>query len=612
MQEILFNSRHELDKLPFGAVVSGEEVFLGLRIAESVRCTEIKVHIKNDDSGATEEIPMEMVWEENGYARFECIINSGAPGLYFYWFSAKSDSGSILIGRNGNAAFITDAPVPWQLSVFSADFTTPEWIKGGVFYHIFVDRFFKGADHPIRPGAVSRSDWGEIPVYLPDENGTIRNNDFFGGDLDGVIQKLPYLSELGVSCIYLSPVFEAASNHKYDTSDYMKIDPSFGNEDTLRELCKKSAELGIKVICDGVFNHTGDDSLYFDRYANYGGNGAYNTKESPYYSWYNFTNWPDEYESWWGIKTLPQVNENNPDYRNFILGTNGVLEHWMNAGIAGWRLDVADELPESFLRLLRSTVKNKDADALIIGEVWEDATTKIAYGQRRHYFDGSELDSVMNYPFKSAIIDFILSGDAEAICEVVETICENYPKPALDSMMNSLGTHDTNRILTVLGGKHYDNRDERALATLSEYERTAAKRKLTLAAVLQFTLPGVPCLYYGDEAGLEGFEDPFNRRCFPWGHEDLEIQNMYRKIIKTRRGSQVFSGGEYKTLTASGGVYAFMRKKDGCRVLVAVNMSAKEISLALDVAGILLFSESASISGNILNISPLGCAVAEL
>lgn len=613
MEEVLFNSRHELDRLPLGAVTAGTALRLGVRIAEDAGVIGLNIQVTNDDSGEVTSLPMERVWTENGLSRFEGSYTPNCTGLYWYHFIAQTDNGMINIGKRGNTAvFTADAPNPWQLTVFSDNYTTPDWIKGGVFYHIFVDRFFKAGNHPHKPGTVFRSDWGGVPNYLPDENGTIRNNDFFGGDLDGVIMKLPYLSDLGVTCIYLSPIFEAASNHKYDTSDYMKIDPAFGNERTLKQLCDQADELGIKIICDGVFNHTGDDSVYFDRYGNYGSNGAYNSKQSPYYPWFSFSNWPEEYESWWGIKTLPQVNEDNPEFQYYILGDDGVLKHWMRTGISGWRLDVADELPEDFLRKLRESVKDENPEALIIGEVWEDATTKIAYGHRRHYFDGSQLDAVMNYPFKNAIIDYLRSGNSEYLAETVETICENYPKPALDSLMNGLGTHDTARILTVLGGKNYDTRDERANARLSAEEKALAKKKLTLAAVLQCTLPGVPCIYYGDEAGVEGYEDPFNRRCYPWGKADDEIQAMYREIIKIRRNSPVFSGGEYKTLSSDNGVYAFMRKKNGCRVLVAINVGQESRNLPLDMSGELLFSEAAALDNRVLNLPPLGCAVVKL
>lgn len=610
MQEILFDSRLELDRLPVGAAAEGTPLRIGLRVLSSLGVNAMRVIIRNDDTGEDSISTLEKVWSEGGYDRYEATVEAASPGLYWYWFSADTPDGEKPIGRFGRGAdFSSYDPVPWQLTVYSPAYSTPDWIKGGVFYHIFVDRFYRSGETPLRKGSVPRNDWGAVPVYQPDENGIVRNNDFFGGNLRGIIEKLPYLHELGVTCIYFSPIFEAASNHKYDTSDYMRVDPSFGDEGTLFELCGKALSMGIKIICDGVFNHTGDDSVYFDRYGNYGGNGAYNSKFSPYYTWYSFSNWPDEYEAWWGIKTLPQVREDNPDFRNFIFGENGVLRHWMRTGVSGWRLDVADELPEPFLRELRKTVKDENPESLIIGEVWEDATTKVSYGYRRHYFDGSELDSVMNYPFKNAIIDYILSGNAHALRETVESICENYPKPALDCLMNGLGTHDTPRILTVLGGKSYESRSERANAALDVESRKTAIRRLFAAALLQCTLPGVPCIYYGDEAGLEGYEDPFNRRCFPWGHEDDEILNWYKKLIAARRSSPAFDGGEYRSLFSENGVFAFLRKKHGAQAVSVINMGGERFSYQTEKTAVMLAADRAFFENGLLTVEPGGCAL---
>ena len=602
-----FDPRLELDRAPTGAVPAGTTVRFGIRAAQALDVGEMLLEALEEDSGRLIRLPMEPVWTEKGFTRFECGFAPPLPGLYWYRFSADGRP----VGRTPKgAAFAQGEPVSWQLTAYDPDYTTPGWICGGCFYHIFVDRFNKAGSRPVRPGAVFREDWGGTPCYLPDGNGVVRNNDFFGGDLDGVIEKLPYLAELGVTCIYLSPIFEAASNHKYDTSDYMKIDPSFGDEETFACLCAKARELGMRVICDGVFNHTGDDSVYFDKYGHYGGNGAYSSESSPYFNWYSFTKWPDEYESWWGIKTLPQVREEDAGYRRFILGKDGVLEKWMSLGASGWRLDVADELPESFLRELRQTVKGKDPQALIIGEVWEDASNKVAYGFRRHYFQGAELDSVMNYPFKNAIIGYMLTGRAEDIGEAVETICENYPKPALDCLMNSLGTHDTPRILTVLSGKEYASREERANARLTPEEREQAREKLFLAAALQCTLPGVPCIYYGDEAGMEGYEDPFNRRCYPWGAEDGAIRDWYAALLGLRRACPALAGGEYRTITAADGFFAFRRLLGSERVYTAVNMGDDPVDFQIPQGGTVLLSHRCEAAEGFARLLPGGCAIA--
>ncbi len=612
MEDILFDSRSELDKLPFGAVKSGERVKFGIRIAAALEATEVTLVLLNDNDGDITEFTLTQVWSERGYARFEGDIEIKTVGLYWYHFEVVSGGNIRTVEKSGSGAAFTEYnPRSWQLSVYSSDYTTPDWIMGGAFYHIFVDRFRKFSERQLKKGAVARADWGGVPVYTPDSNGEIRNNDFFGGNLDGVIEKLPYLSELGIACIYLSPIFEAASNHKYDTADYTKIDPSFGDELTFSKLCSEAMKLGIRVICDGVFNHTGSDSVYFNRFQSYGEGGAYQTKNSPYYEWYSFSEWPEKYDAWWGIKTLPQIKKNSESFKSFITGKNGILEKWMSLGAFGWRLDVADELSEILLRDLRTAVKYENPDALIIGEVWEDASNKIAYGRRRHYFEGAELDSVMNYPFKDAIIGFVKGGNAENIREIVESVCENYPKPALDCLMNILGTHDTERILTVLGGNTYGTRDEKAVASLSAEKRQHAKALLFLATLLQFTLPGVPSIYYGDEAGLEGFEDPFNRRCYPWGAEDKELVEWYTGLLRARKSCAAFAGGAYRTLRADNGIFIFTRIANCTKATIIVNMGATEENIELSDTDAVLISKNCEQKESSLRVLREGCAIVE-
>ena len=613
MDDILFDSRSELDKLPFGAVKTGETVRFGLRTADALKVTDVTLIVLNDHDGETIEYELTQVWQEHGYARFEGSVDFEDKGLYWYHFEVVADGEIRTIEKTDDGAQFTEQnPRSWQLCVYASDYTTPDWIMGGAFYHIFVDRFKKVGELPIKDGAVLQNTWGTLPYYKPDENGEIKNNDFFGGNLDGAIEKLPYLHELGITCIYLSPIFEAASNHKYDTADYSKIDQSFGDDAVFAKLCEEAEKLGIHIICDGVFNHTGSDSVYFNRSKTYGDGGAYNDKNSPYYNWYSFSEWPDKYDAWWGIKTLPQIRKDCESFRSFITGEDGILQKWMSLGAFGWRLDVADELSENFLRELRRTVKQNNPDALIVGEVWEDASNKIAYGNRRHYFEGEELDSVMNYPFKEAIISFIKTRQAEDLSEAVQTICENYPKPSIDCLMNILGTHDTERILTVFGGKHFETRDEKAQAVLSEDELGHAKSLLRLATVLQFTLPGVPCIYYGDEAGLEGYEDPFNRRCYPWGSEDAELIGWYTRLLQARKSCEAFAGGTYRTLRAENGVFAFTRSRYCDKVMTLVNMGHEEVLLELSDKDNVLIQANCERNNNSLRVFSEGCVIVEM
>ncbi|MDE6110595.1 MAG: glycoside hydrolase family 13 protein, partial [Eubacterium sp.] len=367
--------------------------------------------------------------------------------------------------------------------------------------------------------------------------------------LKGIEEKLDYIKELGVSCIYLNPILEENSNNRYDTADYEKIDPLLGTENDLKSLCKKAKEKGISIVLDGVFSHTGCDSKYFNLYSKYDSVGAYNSKASPYFEWYKFTDYPNEYHSWWGIKLLPEIIEENESYREFICGKNGVLRKWLRCGISGWRLDVADELPDIFLDDLRKAVKAENEDAIIIGEVWEDATNKFAYGERRRYLLGEQLDSVMNYPFADAVLNFVKYGGSEGFFNTVMGIVENYPPCVLNVLMNHIGTHDTERAITRLAGENADGygRDwqhEHNVLSAENYEKGISMMKM--ASLIQYTLPGVPSLYYGDEVGLQGMKDPFNRACFPWDNMDDALHKWYKRLGEIRNGCKAVVNGSFE------------------------------------------------------------------
>lgn len=524
-----------------------------------------------DGEGST-EYPMQR--EADGWA---ITLRVNVVGLYFYFFRLNGAYFGCSALRRGDFENAKTANAPlrnWQLTVYDEHFSTPDWFKGGVMYQIFPDRFAKSGDLPIADYKTLRVDWGGTPSFRKNQFGKVLNNDFFGGNFQGVLEKLDYIQELGVTVIYFNPVFEAYSNHRYDTGDYMKIDPLLGTEETFRLLVREAEKRGIRVILDGVFNHTGDDSRYFNKYGRYQSVGAYQSLQSPYADWYHFHQYPASYDSWWGIETLPAVNEQSQSYREFIFGENGVLRHWLKAGIGGWRLDVADELPPFFLKELRKSVKAEKSDAVIIGEVWEDASNKIAYDMRREYFQGFELDSVMNYPLKNAIIDFILYGNLSALRETIFMLLDHYPKPALDCLMNILGTHDTPRILTVFGGKVCADKEEMARTFLTDEEKERAKRKLKMAALLEFTLPGVPCVYYGDEIGMQGYLDPFCRGCFRWDEIDEELHSFYGTLGKIRKQyPNAFCEGEFREVFAEERCFGFSRNDE---VFIFVNNSPRE------------------------------------
>ncbi len=493
-------------------------------------------------------------------------------GLFYY---------RLLLVRNGDTLFsdsinnvdgewVSHGGAPYRLLIHEAAYTPPAWFGEGVMYHVFVDRFMRGEGETHRRtgerAPAINADWENgIPQYPPYPGAPLSNHIHFGGNLWGVAEKLDYLASLGVKVIYLSPIFEAYSNHKYDTGDYLCVDGGFGGEPALDALIEKAAARSMHIILDGVFNHTGDDSRYFDRYGLYKDqtSGALQSPDSPYRDWFCFRNYPDEYESWWGIPILPKLNHAHTPCRRYFTGEGGVCAHYIEKGIAGWRLDVADELSDAFLDELRQSVKaaSKErpaGEAVIIGEVWENAADKIAYGHRRRYFQGKQLDSVMNYPIRSGILAFIGDGDAEMLYHILTELYGSYPRAVSDALMNLVGTHDTERILTVLGSapEDFDRSHEiLAKATLTPARKAVALRRLRLASLLQFTVFGIPSVYYGDEVGMEGYHDPFCRRPFPWHEVEGETPNADRLAVLTHyralgalRTSPAFHGGDFRIL----------------------------------------------------------------
>jgi len=461
----------------------------------------------------------------------------------------------------------------FRLLIYDKDFTTPDRFKGGILYHIFVDRFSRSGK--VKSASYGReiADWYACPEYPEKEGGPLANDTFFGGDLWGIAEKLDYIASLGADTVYLSPIFASPSNHKYDTADYEHVDERFGGDRALTHLIEKAHSKGIRILLDGVFNHCGSDSRYFDQRGQYADAGAAQSKNSPYHSWFTFSQYPTHYDCWWGIGILPKLNQNEPSCREYFLGEGGIVPRYLQKGIDGWRLDVADELSDSFLSELRARAKTVNPDSLILGEVWEDASDKIAYGTRKQYLWGHELDAVMNYPLREEIIAFVMSGNAQRFAQSTAALYSHYPKCVSDCNMNFLSTHDTIRILTLLGGERGEgmSNGEKAIFRLSDEQRQKAIERLKLAYVILFTMPGIPCLFYGDEAGLEGFSDPFNRVTYPWGREDRELIEFVRRLGKLRKGLSDFKAGEYRIVYASGGMLVYRRGKR----TIAVNLSCR-------------------------------------
>ncbi len=362
--------------------------------------------------------------------------------------------------------------------------------------------------------------------------------------------------------MYLNPIVEARSNHRYDTSDYRKVDPILGTNEDFERLCRAAEENGIRILLDGVFSHTGADSVYFNRSGSYPGRGACQGKDSPYYPWYEFRRFPDDYRCWWGFRDLPEVDERNESWQDYVVsGKNSVVREWLRRGAAGWRLDVADELPDEVLALIRRAAKEEKPDAPILGEVWEDAVLKESYGARRRYALGDALDSVMNYPFRSAVLDFIHArSSAYGLRDFLIGQQLHYPRPLYYSLMNLLGSHDVDRIRTALSAPT-------TLRTLSRVEQLSypfraedlalALDRERICAALQFAIPGVPSIYYGDEQGMWGTGDPFNRAPFTEGDRDLH--DDYAALAARRNENPCLQTGEAVFAACSADVLTVLR-----------------------------------------------------
>lgn len=581
---IPYNSRLEYHKSIFGAVKTDQTVTFRIILPRDFCCHAAKLVIKKAEADEYDYINMQWDCMEGvGEEWWKVDFTAEKAALYKYHFEYDTSWGTSRIYHAGNGlAAIKGDGEDWQLTVYDKDFHTPEWLRGGIIYQIFPDRFASSGTKKqnVPSDRVLRTDRDGDPYWIPTAEGKVLNNDYFGGDLNGIEQKLGYLKSLGVTCIYLNPIFEAQSNHRYDTANYEKIDSMLGTEKDFKSLCESAKKLGIRIMLDGVFSHTGDDSRYFNRYSRYDSLGAYQSKESPYYGWYKFNKWPDDYKSWWGIEILPEVNEDNSDFIEYITGKNGIARKWLKLGASGWRLDVADELPDEFLDEFRKAVKEEKADGLVLGEVWEDASNKSSYGKLRRYLLGKQLDSVMNYPFAGAVIDFIRDANAELFASRVMSIVENYPKEVLDVLMNHLSTHDTMRAITALAGENCAYRDRKWQSThsLDEREYHYGMKLLMAASAMQFALPGVPTIYYGDEAGMQGYKDPFNRRCYPWGKENGELVEWYKKLGKIRNENRVFKDGRFEILSAVAGCVAFSRKNDDEAILVISNSNPHPIT----------------------------------
>ncbi|MGL5982453.1 MAG: glycoside hydrolase family 13 protein [Cetobacterium sp.] len=579
---ILFNSQDEEFKAPFGATPCGDNITFNILTEVFINCLDVSLILKN---GKESEFKFLKKKEKKIGDRDYIVwsLNFKTPTLpktifYHFKFSLGNDNRILYYGNNhqglgGIGSIYESHPIDYQVTLFYKNNPSPKWFKESIVYQIFPDRFCNGNSdgrlNATKDNSFIYGKWTDLPMYIKNSKQEIIRWDFYGGNLKGITKNINYLKELNIDALYLNPVFEATSNHRYDTNNYHNIEPMLGTLKDFKDMVKECKKRGIYTILDGVFNHTGKDSLYFKE--------ASKSKTSPFFPWFRFENYPYDYDSWWGIKDLPCTNELEPTFLKYIIeGENSVISHWMKTGIKGWRLDVADELPSFFIENLKYKCKKMDPESVVIGEVWEDASNKISYGQRREYFNGKQLDSVMNYPLRTNLLNFYNGSiDSETLCKHMNSLKENYPEENYFSLYNLLGSHDVKRIKTSVKELLYEYEIE------PQCFNSATDRILKSLSLMQFTLPGVPVIYYGDEVGVEGGKDPDNRRTYPWGDEDKKLLKWYKKITALRNSSKILKRGKVKFFSLHPDVFGYIRylpdTKDFIGVLTNRNPNKSKI-----------------------------------
>ena len=610
---ILFDSKQLIYKDPFGTLTPGQSCTLHIHIPASVQTTGVECIFCREDGSPAFTTAMTYSMKRGAYDIYQAKFSIQDTGLYFYYFYIYKRNGGFRLFKAGDDTNM-EAGDCWQLSCVPGHFTTPDWAKGAVIYQVFPDRFHKSGKcdltGKLEPYTV-HSDWYEEVDWRPTPEGLVLNNDFYGGNFKGITEKMDYIASLGTTILYLNPISKSFSSHRYETGDYKTPDPMLGTEADFTAMCQAAHKRGIRVVLDGVYSHTGSNSLYFDKEGTFGGNGAYCTPDSPYYSWYTFHHYPDSYNSWWNFDTLPTVNKMDPAFVEYIItGEDSVVAHWLKLGADGFRLDVADELPNEFIKLLKERIRAIRPDALLIGEVWEDASNKEAYGVRRRYFVDGVLDSCMNYPFRTAILSFLRDrDDGQAFRQTVMTIAENYPPQVLCCNMNMLGTHDTPRILTALVDDFDGSREEKARRRLSPNQRILAQERLLMASFLQYMLPGAPSLYYADEAGAQGYKDPFNRRPYPWGREERSLLEHHKQLGQLRKSEEALRLGDLAFFQAGDQKLGFSRSYNGRCLQIYVNRSSDDWEIP--AGNVLLGHNLHTVAPTWLSLAPMGFCITE-
>lgn len=602
-----YDSRRIEHKSPFGAAPAGSSVDFSLSAAPGIERATLVIE-KRRLEGDQEVLEYREVARltmakaaraaQGGRERWQASYRFADASVYGYWFEVAVGDNTYVVENNDNTlpwtkekgnngpAVVIGKPAAakdirrFRHSAYLPAFKVPEWAQDTVYYYIFPERFRNGdRSNDPRPGVQRyqdrdiefHADWNSKPWKPGSGDGSdgAYNNDFYGGDLAGIIEKLDYIRDLGANAIYMTPVFKAASNHKYDTADYRNIDPAFGGNADFVRLAEEAGKRGIRVIPDTSLNHVGSDSIYFDRYGNHGGKGAFAGSrirpDSPYAGWFTFDKTqsdPDkQFRIWLSALDLPELDKASPGFRRFAYGApDSVMKLWLDRGAAGWRMDVAPWVPDDFWREWRTAIKAHKPDALTIAETWFDSSK---------YLLGDTFDSTMNYIFRNTVLEYAAGGKAGALYANLEYLREVYPPQAFHALMNLLSTHDQPRSLHVFGYAD-DNTDPAAIAL--------AKQRLRLAVFFQMTFPGSPAIYYGDEVGVTGGEDPYNRATYPWadrgGKPDLALLAEFKTLVGLRREHAVLRRGSLEApLFSDDHVVVLLRRLDRNWAVTATNNS---------------------------------------
>ena len=530
------------------------------------------------------------VKNEDGFVYFEACIELATRALYHYYFSFEANHNFIYLKRiNQDRINVISKNEMWKLSV---NFELPEWAQGKIMYHIFVDRFNHGSTQPLMPmpNRIIHNLWNEEILIGPDENGRW-NTDFYGGDLKGIIKKLKYLESLGVSIIYLSPIVLSQSNHRYDAADYEVVDPYAGTNEDLRTLCMEAHKLGIKIILDAVFNHTGNDSKYFNEFGNFPTKGAFQGQDSIYYPFYrkHIHNNQIYFNYWWGMTNLPVCDGSSKVWQDYIYGVGGIIDQWFSLGIDGLRLDVADELSDEFIEGIREAVKRNKKDGLIIGEVWKNPMRM----NRSYIESGRGMDTVMNYQLMDALIRYFKYANTSHLRNIIDEILVEYPNPTINSLMNFTSTHDISRAINIFGSNQFQffgewawnltnedriwQRDYRL--TDAEYEQA---KKIYSSYIFTLTFfPGILSIFYGDEIGMQGMGNLANRRPYTWTKIDTDLLQLFQRIGKIRRREKELETASLEIVDINEQFIIFKRIHDGVEYLAFMSRSDQSIKVVL-------------------------------